>query len=201
MITVLGIGPGDGKYRLEGTTEYLQNADVVIGSARQLASFTDLPTNKQMRLPHLGELQEYLQQHINRQIVLLASGDPLLYGIGTWVKKNFPDQQIQIIPGISSIQYFFHRLQLSLNDCYLTSSHGRVPDFDFLLQHEKVGMVTDQQLGPYEIAQEIKRRGQHRLIFVGENLSYPNERISRYTEETVEKRQYDMNVVIITNER
>lgn len=198
MITVLGIGPGDPALRLAGTEKYLQNADMVIGSPRQLAAFPAIPPEKRVVF-RFAELKDLILKNQGRKIVLLASGDPLLYGIGTWVSKNFADQQVKIVPGISSIQYLFHQLQLPMNDCYLTSSHGRIPDFDFLLQHDKVGMVTDKGLGPYEIAQEIKKRGLHRTIYVGENLSYPNEKISKFDETSVEKRTYGMNVVIITN--
>lgn len=60
-------------------------------------------------------------------------------------------------------------------------------------------MVTDQQLGPFEIGQEIKKRGLHRKIYVGERLSYPDEKITQYDETTIEQRRYEMNVVIITN--
>lgn len=199
MITVLGIGPGNPQEMLVGTRDYLRQADQVIGSARQLAVFSDLPKAKQKRLPHLAELKTYLEAHKQDQIVLLASGDPLLYGIGSWVKRNFSASEVEIVPGISSIQYMFNRLQLSMNDCYLTSSHGRQPDFDFLLRHQKIAMVTDSVIGPYQIAQAIKAHQQHRLIYIGERLSYPNEKISRETEQTVEDRQYAMNVVIITN--
>lgn len=198
MITVLGIGPGDPQLRLAGTGKYLQDADLVIGSPRQLAAFPAVPPEKQAAFRFAG-LKDFILQHQGKKIVLLASGDPLLYGIGSWVSKNFADREVKIVPGISSIQYLFHQLRLSMNDCYLTSSHGRKPDFDFLLQHDKVGMVTDKELGPYEIAQEIRKRGLHRTIYVGEKLSYPDEKISKFDETNVEKRAYGMNVVIITN--
>lgn len=199
MITVLGIGPGDPKLRLAGTTEYLKRADTVVGSRRQLAAFPDLPKEKQKQWLRLSKLKNYLLKNKQKNIVLLASGDPLLYGIGSWVVKNFPADEIKIISGISSIQYMFHQLRLSMNDCYLTSSHGRQPDFDFLLKHKKVAMVTDAHIGPYEIAQAIKKRGLHRQIYIGEHLSYPDERIVKRDEKTVVKRKYQMNVVIITN--
>ena len=60
-------------------------------------------------------------------------------------------------------------------------------------------MVTDKVIGPYEIGQEIKKRGLHRIIYVGEKLSYPDEQITKYDEQTIENRDYEMNVVIITN--
>ena len=88
MIVVLGIGPGNEDYRLEGMTKYLAEADVVIGSNRQLETISNIPENKKMILPHLVELRDYLREHYNDKNVLLASGDPLLYGIGTWVKSN-----------------------------------------------------------------------------------------------------------------
>lgn len=199
MIVVLGIGPGNENYRLQGTTKYLSKADIVIGSKRQLMTIPAVPASKKMALPRLAALKTYFEEHPEQNNVLLASGDPLLYGIGTWITANIHNQKIKIIPGISSIQYMFHQLELSMNDCYLTSSHGRTPDFDFLLQHSKVGMVTDQQLGPFEIGQEIKKRGLHRKIYVGERLSYPDEKITQYDETTIEQRKYEMNVVVITN--
>lgn len=198
MITVIGIGPGNRQLRLQGTEKYLTAADVVIGSTRQLATLNDVSAVKKP-LPHLPQLKDYLRQHQEQEVVLLASGDPLLYGIGNWVARNFPADCVRIIPGISAIQYMFNRLHLSMNDCYLTSSHGRVPNFDFILQHSKVAMVTDQKLGPYQIAEEVRRRHQHRTIYVGERLSYPDERISKCDETSVKKREYEMNVVIITN--
>lgn len=197
MITVVGIGPGAASLRLAGTEALVAQADLVIGSKRQLAEFN--PQQETLVLPHLKELAVYLQTHRQKNIVLLASGDPLLYGIGNWLLTQVPADDVKIIPGISSIQYCFNQLGLSMNDTYLTSSHGRQPDFDFLLQHDKVGMVTDQQIGPVQIAAAIRERHQHRHLYIGENLSYASEKISQFTEETVPDRKFGMNVVIITN--
>lgn len=91
-----------------------------------------------------------------------------------------------------------------MNDIYLTSSHGRKPDFDWLLRHEKIAMVTDQMTGPYQIAQEILARGQQRCMVIGENLSQENEQIVCLNAEQVAQRgdiNYGLNVVVILNER
>lgn len=198
MITVLGIGPGDPQLMISGYQEYINNADLIVGSTRQLALF-DLRGKQTLKLPKLSQLSELLAEKMDREIVILASGDPVLYGIGNWAIKEFSMANVRITPGISSIQYMFNRIGLAMNDSYLTSSHGRLPDFDFVLAHSTVGMVTDKQLGPYQIAQEIQKRGQHRKIWVGQKLSYPDELISEFTEQTVPDQEYEMNVVIITN--
>lgn len=87
-----------------------------------------------------------------------------------------------------------------MNDLFLTSSHGREPDFDWIFQHDRVAMVTDGIIGPRAIADALQQRGLSRTLIIGENLSQPNERIYRLPAEQVAAR-YDMNVVVILNER
>ncbi len=77
MITVLGIGPGSPDLMLRGTEKLLTQADLVIGSKRQLAGF-DLPASvKQLVLPKLAILKKLLVEQYDQNVVLLASGDPV----------------------------------------------------------------------------------------------------------------------------
>lgn len=122
-----------------------------------------------------------------------------MYGIGKWALDRFSQEQLQIVPGISSIQYLCSRCGIAMNDLYITSSHGKQPDFDFLLAHSKVAMVTDSKIGPAEIAEEIMRRKLRKTLIIGENLSYPEERLHRLKPEQVEA-HYEMNVVVILDE-
>ena len=89
-----------------------------------------------------------------------------------------------------------------MNDVYITSSHGKTPDFDYILSHKKVCMVTDNKIGPHEICREIQNRNLKKIVVVGENLSYPNERIIMgKPEEILEVENFDMNVVVILDEK
>ena len=88
-----------------------------------------------------------------------------------------------------------------MNDLYITSSHGKVPDFDYILSHKKVCMVTDSKIGPHEISNEIIKRGVKKIVVVGENLSYDNEQITIGSPEEILKiEKFDMNVVVILDE-
>ncbi|MBC2329313.1 cobalt-precorrin-7 (C(5))-methyltransferase [Listeria swaminathanii] len=197
MITVVGIGPGDTKLLINEAKVTISKADTVYGSTRQLQEIAELTTATPMLLPKkLADLKNI--PHQNQNVVILASGDPLLYGIGNWAMANFA-KDVRIIPGISAIQMMFHQIKLPMNDCFITSSHGKTPNFDFLLQHEKVAMVTDTIIGPYEIAAEILKRNLQKIIFIGENLSSKEERIHKLKPEDVAKK-YDMNVVVIIDE-
>lgn len=70
-----------------------------------------------------------------------------------------------------------------------------------MLQHKKVALVTDDKIGPYQIAQQIINRGLQRTLVIGENLSYPNEQITIMPATEVLDQPYQMNVVVIIDER
>ena len=100
------------------------------------------------------------------------------------------------------MQYIFSKICVDMNDLYITSSHGKSPDFDHILNHKKVCMVTDSKIGPKEIAKEILKRNLDRVMIVGENLSYDNEKITiAKPSEIIEIEKFDMNVVVILDEK
>jgi cobalt-precorrin-7 (C5)-methyltransferase len=200
MISVIGMGPGDARLRTQAAQTLIAQADILVGWARLLADFPDFQGEKRVLNADIDGLIDWLQSKTQQNIVVLASGDPLLFGIGKRIAEHLTKQSCEIISGISSIQYLFARVQLDMNDLYITSSHGKQPDFDFIFQHDKVAMVTDKVVGPFQIAQEIQQRGLSRTLIVGENLSYPDERLHFLQPEQVQP-DYDMNVVVILNER
>ncbi|QWA13725.1 cobalt-precorrin-7 (C(5))-methyltransferase [Sodalis ligni] len=197
-LSVVGLGPGDVGYLTPRARELIERCDVLIGSPRQLACFPEIRQEKRLLDASLPALAAWLAAHREQRVVVLASGDPMLYGIGDYLSRH-ADGPLLVVPGISAVQYLFSRLGLSMNDIYLTSSHGREPDFDFILRHGKVAMMTDRHIGPYEIARQILSRGLRRTLAVGENLSYADERIHILSPDRV-AREYDMNVVAILDE-
>ncbi|WP_256313821.1 SAM-dependent methyltransferase, partial [Paraclostridium sordellii] len=84
---------------------------------------------------------EYLKNNKHKNISIIASGDPLIYRIGKFISNNIEKENLNIVSGISSMQYIFSKIGEDMNDLYITSSHGKVPDFDYILNHSKVCMV------------------------------------------------------------
>lgn len=201
MITVTGIGPGETSLLLNRVLEEINQSDIVIGSSRQLEIVPESFKGEKKVLPKkLSELEIFLTSNMEKRIVVLASGEPLLYGIGNWMTAKFDKQDVRIIPGISSMQYMFSQLKLSMNDTFFTSSHGKEPNYDVILLLPKVALVTDSKIGPYQLAEEVKKRGLKRTIFIGENLSYPEERIRKFNESNVPDEAFNMNVVVLLDE-
>lgn len=199
MINIVGIGPGLRGYLTPLGLQIIQSSDWLIGAERQLALFDDYQGNKRRLDSKLTDLVAWLTAHQESRITVLASGDPMLYGIGKFLSKKMGRENINIVSGISAVQYLFSRIALDMNDLFLTSSHGKTPDFDFIFQHDKVALVTDDIIGPYQIAEQIIQRKIKRTLIIGENLSYPEERIHILQPQQVAV-SYDLNVVVILNE-
>lgn len=196
MIYIVGMGPGSKAYLTQRAMDVISGADILIGGLRHLAAFTEQNRETRAIDADITGLMNWIAEHLDRRIVILASGDPLFFGIGKRISDTFAAEQIQIVPGISSVQYLCSQVGIDMNDIYLTSSHNRSPDFDWLLAHDRIAMVTDSKIGPKEIAREILQRNQVRRMVIGENLSSFNERITLLNASDVID-DYDMNVVLI----
>ena len=198
MINVIGLGPGNTDYITKLGEKLIQNSDVVIGGKRNLESIIDFEGEKIEISSNLKEIVEYINNNKHKQISVIASGDPLIYGIGRYLSKNIDKEDLNIVSGISSLQYIFSKVHIDMNDLYITSSHGKTPDFDYVLSHKKVCMVTDKIIGPKEICKQILDRNLEKTIVVGENLSYDNERITIGSPEYIlNLEDFDMCVVVI----
>ena len=198
MINVIGFGPGNTDYITKLGEKLIQNSDVVIGGKRNLESIIDFEGEKIEISSNLKEIVEYINNNKHKQISVIASGDPLIYGIGRYLSKNIDKEDLNIVSGISSLQYIFSKVHIDMNDLYITSSHGKTPDFDYVLSHKKVCMVTDKIIGPKEICKQILDRNLEKTIVVGENLSYDNERITIGSpEDILNLEDFDMCVVVI----
>ena len=198
MINVIGLGPGNTDYITKLGEKLIQNSDVVIGGKRNLESIVDFEGEKIEISSNLKEIVEYINNNKHKQISVIASGDPLIYGIGRYLSKNIDKEDLNIVSGISSLQYIFSKVHIDMNDLYITSSHGKTPDFDYVLSHKKVCMVTDKIIGPKEICQQIIDRNLDKTVIVGENLSYDNEKITiGNPEDILNSYDFDMCVVVI----
>lgn len=212
MVYVVGIGPGDEKYMTVSAVELVGESDIIVGGDRQLETAKSILTDfgiKEDSFPMLVSIKNGISRAIeiigemqDRNIVVLASGDPTLYGIADYIIRN-TELDVYVEPGISSISYAFSRFGKNMNDVYITSSHGRNPDFDFLFCHKKIAMVTDSKIGPFEIYLEAEKRGKRYNYYIGENLSYTNERVYRFSSGEAEKMReinFEMCVLIMIEE-
>lgn len=153
-----------------------------------------------------------------RTIVLLASGDPMFFGIGRRAVREFGKENVEIIPDLSSIQLAFSRIKEPWDDAFLMSLHGgpdpekrrRLPyeitDIPSMLQnHNKIAILTDKENNPTIIAKSFLKssalphfRTSALKIYVCERLGYNDERIIEGTPQEIAEMTFsEPNVVIV----
>ena len=203
-VNILGLGPGSKSYILPVTSALIAQSQVIIGAKRNLASL-DFDTQEQIELnSNLSEIKEYIIQHKEtKRIAVVVSGDTGFYSLLNYLKSFLTPAEINVVPGISSLQYLYARLGLSYNNAHFTSLHGRNNDFLTLIKnYESVGILTDQKSTPAAIAQVLYDNNlQDIYVHVGERLSYPDEKITRLTvSEALSYTTEKINVVVIAKE-
>ena len=201
MINIIGIGPGSLNYLTKIGENIVHKSDVLIGGTRNLDSFKEFRGERIEINGSLNKIIDYINENKDKNISIIASGDPSIYGIGKYMVNKLGNENVNIVSGISSIQYIFSRIGMDMNDIYISSCHGKQPDFDYILSHKKVALVTDNIIGPKEIAKEIIKRKLNKVMVVGENLSYENEKITiAPCQDIINVDKFDMNVLVIYDE-
>lgn len=140
-------------------------------------------------------------------VTLLASGDPLFYGIGRKLVEVFPKQEIRFYPALSSMQLCFSRFGLPWDDTRVVSLHGRNEELmaTKLLGSPKVFVFTDPTNSPASIARVLLEKcGAETVadttVYVAENIGSLSERL--FTGSLVETAALDFcapNVMILLN--
>jgi cobalt-precorrin-7 (C5)-methyltransferase len=183
-IWILGLGPGHKDYILPITIKKIRESNIIIGGKRNLESikeFNEEAIFMPLKIP-LEDTISYIKSNYRyKQVSVIVSGDPGFYSLLDFLKKNFNIDEIETYSGISSIQYMFSKINISWKDALLSSVHGRDIDLIGALSKEKyIGLLTDNKWTSSKIAKElVKSNYSSSIIYIGENLSYNNERISK----------------------
>ena len=135
MLTVAGMGPASLALMTPMALDTVAQADVLIGGKRHLEQFPDFAGERRVLDADIPGLIRWIAQRMHQRVVVLASGDPLFYGIGKRLVAEFGIEEVRIIPGISAVQYLCAKTGIDMNDIWLTSSHGRDVDFDALARN------------------------------------------------------------------
>lgn len=205
MIYIVGIGTGFGEYSdiTLRAVQIIKDSTIIIGSGRQLDLAKKYNHNAQIiKYEKISEIIQILKENTDRIISVLASGNPSLYGIADYIIKNMSTlEDIEIIPGISSVEYLFSKLKITMNDLYMTSFHGRKLDEEIILKSKKTAFFTDDKTKLYDIAQIYLKNELNPIFIIGENLSYPNEKIRRLRADEIKvDDEFGMYILIVINE-
>ena len=201
-LDIVGIGPGSVEYVTPAAKKAVQQADIVIGAHRSLALFLGDIRGEQVVLT-AKNLQDTLKKAAqavkeNKKATLLSTGDPGFSGLLHTVLESglFSAEDINVVPGVSSIQACAARLNISWDTARLFTFHGGEVSEE---QKNKLTSATqakqtilllpDQRnFTPKNIATFLLKTGSDpkTQVYVCENITLESEKITQTTLEEIE---------------
>jgi precorrin-6Y C5,15-methyltransferase (decarboxylating) len=177
----------------------LTQAGVVVGAARTLelvASHLSADVTRHAMDGQLDALPGWIAaaQAEGRQVVVLATGDPLCHGIGAWLGGKLGRDALDIVPAPSTLQLAFARLGKSWQDVAIASchsrdagewefgatpAHGLYPLMRSIARHARVAAFTGPQNTPARLARALVTAGygDEARISVACRLRLPDEHV------------------------
>ena len=192
-VCIVGIGPGDRGGLTLRAHQALAEADCVIGAKRMLEATAE-PGQATHAAIAPEDIRDFILSHREyRRFAVVMSGD---VGFFSGTKKLLPLLQgceTELLPGISSLVYLCARLGESYEDVLPVTLHGR--DNSILLplsRGRRVFVLVGGENGMGRLCRMLTQAGLgHTRVSAGENLSYPNEKITTGTAETLQDSNFD----------
>ena len=206
-ILIIGIGPGSKEYLTMNAVECVKNCDYTVGSIRAIELFSDV----QNKIPfNVKELVDKLKEGVElaadgNKVAILSTGDPGFSGVLNTVLRisdetNFPKENIEVIPGISSLQLAAARCHIQWDNANVMTFHGRenIDDILPVINNGKITIALPSRKVK-DMAQFLLDNGvdESRKVVVCERLSYPDEKIVESTLKDIANSEFTYMCIMI----
>lgn len=180
-IAVIGIGE-DGVEGLPAVARSLiENAEVLVGGERHLAMVADKHPAERLtwRSPLKDTVADIAARH-DKNLVVLATGDPMSYGIGVTLGREFGKDIVEVLPTVGAFSLAAAKLGWPLEDVDRVTLHGRPLEtlVAFLRPDARVLILSEDGTTPNKVAEHLTRSGfGESSLTVMEHLGGKNEAV------------------------
>ena len=160
-LTVIGLGE-DGPEALAPVARALiDRAEVLVGGERHLAMIPDGTARRLTWRRPLLETMDDIRAVSGRRVVVLATGDPFCFGIGTTLRRAFPDEEIVTIPAPSAFSLARARLGWSADETVGVTLHGRPLETvrAYLAPGQRLLVLSHDGATPAQVAAQLTEVG------------------------------------------
>jgi cobalt-precorrin-7 (C5)-methyltransferase len=211
-INIVGVGPGSPDCVTPAARKIVQQAQVVIGAQRSLNLFpNDIKgENVVLTAKNLNSLLKQAAEFVKagKNVALLSTGDPGFSGLLHTVLESglFNTSEINVVPGVSSIQACAARLNLSWDNTRLFTFHDEVSEEEkeklisavkcartILLLPNSRGFAP-KDIASFLIKQDVDKQTP---VYICENITLENEKITATPLEKVDGQSYGALCVMV----
>jgi precorrin-6Y C5,15-methyltransferase (decarboxylating) len=200
---------------ISGQKPWGQGLEALRSCSRAVASgrYAHIARSNGLDVIPIAPVKEMLQKLetalLSGPVAVLASGDPLFFGVGRTLIKKFGAHRINIHPALSSMQLACARFRIPWNDMKFISLHGREHEntAPAILRHEKTVLFTDSRNSPDTIARSVLDKLTEASdtetissisVHVAENLGLPDEKLVTGSLEEIASQTFrPMNIMIV----
>jgi precorrin-6B C5,15-methyltransferase / cobalt-precorrin-6B C5,C15-methyltransferase len=202
-LDVIGIGAEGPKGLAPELVRLIGEARLVVGGRRHLAMVADLVRGEAVpwSTPITATMSRIEAQRGHSPAVVLASGDPLWFGVGRLLLSRFAAAEMAFHPSLSAFQLAAARLGWPLAESACISLHGRSLDrLDRHLAHgRRLLVLTADGAAPASIGERLAAAGFGRsMLTVLENLGAADEAVvGLRADEAADRRFGDLNTLAV----
>lgn len=192
-VDIVGIGPGSRSLQTPQVQQILQEAQCLIGAKRMLEA-----------VQHPGALccpaiapaaiRECMEQHPElSRFAVVMSGDVGFFSGTKKLLEELDGWNVAVHPGISSLVYLCAKFGKSYEDVEMVTLHGRQnPILLPLSRGKRVFALVGGDNGMGKLLHHLQESGLgNTMVYAGENLSYPQERLYQGTAESLKETVFD----------
>jgi precorrin-6Y C5,15-methyltransferase (decarboxylating) len=211
MLYIIGIGLKGRESLSQDSFKLIDRAGLLVGGARHLDEFPEFKGKKVVIRADLagvaGAIKAYTKKRGKSPVVVLATGDPNLFGIADFLIKRFGKKGVRIVPNVSPVQEAFARIKENLNDVKVLSFHGRGEGLEGVVSEiigsGRTAVFTDRVNTPQKIARALVKRGINGFTaYVCEALGTKEEKITKGGLKTIARGSYHpLNVMILIRDK
>lgn len=177
-LTVIGIGDGGLDTLTPEQRGALDAARIVFGGARHLAMLGAGRAAIPWRSPFRDALAD-IEAHRHSAVAVLATGDPMWFGIAGTLAGIYPPAEMRVLPGPSAFSLAAARLGWPLEEVDCLSVHGRplAAVHRFVLPGARLLILSQDGATPGALARLLAARGYgESRVTILEHLGGPKER-------------------------
>ena len=203
-IKIIGVGMGNPDTLTLAGGRAIRQADALVGAERLVEDLSKVYGKPYAAHIKSDEILKYIEETDGENFAVVMSGDTGFYSGCKRLCKLLDEKgyEYQVVPGISSLQYFAAQLGTNWDDVKPVSLHGRSGNpLGDVLENKRIFFLLGSNMAVAEICTQLTAGGLGGLeVFIGERLSYDDQIITKgQAQDFVEKEFDKLAVMLVEN--